>query len=357
MLPTTISCPHCDARLRLPREIPAGKKMACPRCQSTFQVPGDNAPGRKPAEDDLLYQLAADEKAQGRRPPVKDVSEQGEPDEPPRSRRPRKVREVEEDEEGEPEEPPRSKKRMRRKAHRGIAAGLYPLLVGFVASVLLLGLVLLLAQGQLKVPFLPLWIVTGIVFVVWMGALWKMTADDSNRLWLSAVLAALTFLAGWGLSYQIVEANRNGYLEASGLKAKVGEYVASGRFQRRQSPVIVGKVVVLERDGTANYRFDYMHYKITDALRPSSHSQVGTVVLIDWNRAAVGTYTNGSTAYQWSAQVQIIDFRQQAVIHAESFAGTPPPVLKSSRESGTGSKPDGEIVEWLDGLPRQALRS
>lgn len=37
-MPTTISCPHCSARLKLP-DSAAGKTVKCPKCNERFQTP------------------------------------------------------------------------------------------------------------------------------------------------------------------------------------------------------------------------------------------------------------------------------------------------------------------------------
>jgi Concanavalin A-like lectin/glucanases superfamily len=350
VMATMLTCPHCDVTLRLPREVPAGKKICCPKCNSTFAAPSEAgfAPPKKAREP---FSGEDDEERARRRPPVDEA--RARPRRPP-------VEEVQEEgeDEWETEERPRSKRRKKRKVDRGFSLPIHPMLIGIVASGLLFGLVLLLTLGRYQVPFVLLGIVTGIMFFLWLGALWSHNQGTrDNNFLISFAAAAATFFIGWGITYLIVRSNRNGYLESSGLKAKVAEYASAGRAQRPQSPSVVGKVVVLEREGARDYAFDTMHYKVSEELRPASHEEVGTVVLIDWEKRAVGTYSDGSTGYQWFAQVRLIDFQQKALLHTRQFTGSPPPQTKKSSESGTGSKPDGEIADWVDKLPRHALGS
>src|SRR5688572_78959 len=48
-----VTCPECDAPIRLSPDHPAGKKVRCPECDALVRPPGDDAPvGRSSRRDD-----------------------------------------------------------------------------------------------------------------------------------------------------------------------------------------------------------------------------------------------------------------------------------------------------------------
>ena len=70
-------------------------------------------------------------------------------------------------------------------------------------------------------------------------------------------------------------------------------------------------------------------------------------------QGSVGTYSGGTPAYVQTCLVTVIDKESNAVVATGSFRGTNPPQSKKSSESGMGSKPEKEVVQFLSGLKRQ----
>lgn len=112
---------------------------------------------------------------------------------------------------------------------------------------------------------------------------------------------------------------------------------------------IKGKVIPI--DMTAN-TVDYIYFDLPDELRPAKPEDVGTVVLLQWGKNQVGTYTGGSAAYQQTVQVTVLDKDTRDIIGQQSFSGSMPPQRKKSSESGTGSKPETEVINFVKALPR-----
>src|SRR5262245_39574900 len=39
MVTRAVACPSCDAKLRVPGTVPAGKRIKCPKCETAFSPP------------------------------------------------------------------------------------------------------------------------------------------------------------------------------------------------------------------------------------------------------------------------------------------------------------------------------
>jgi hypothetical protein len=123
----TITCPECQANLKLPASLPAGKKIRCPKCRTAF------APSAEDATEEMAIETAVTSPKAIPRPrrPVGDETEEeeaiaspkrrsrrpGEEEEEAAQRRPgRKARRQEESEEDEDDRPSRSAVRRRKQA-------------------------------------------------------------------------------------------------------------------------------------------------------------------------------------------------------------------------------------------------
>jgi mono/diheme cytochrome c family protein len=103
MLTTTVACPSCAARLRVPGTVPTGKRIKCPKCDTPFPFRSDSLaptlkapPPRKaaPAEDEDDQERARRKPRQKGKPapPIEDEAGPDLADERPAPRRPRKKR-------------------------------------------------------------------------------------------------------------------------------------------------------------------------------------------------------------------------------------------------------------------------
>jgi mono/diheme cytochrome c family protein len=53
MLTKKLSCPSCDAALKIASSVPAGKMITCPKCGIGFPVSAENATGRDERKEDI----------------------------------------------------------------------------------------------------------------------------------------------------------------------------------------------------------------------------------------------------------------------------------------------------------------
>ena len=211
--------------------------------------------------------------------------------------------------------------------------------------------------GRFQVSFVVLGIATALFLLVWGGVLSQSSSLEPNqKIGWSLGIAVASFFICWGATYLVVLRNRSSYLEKAGIKDKLKEYVESGKHQARGAEaMLIGRVVVVEKDHKEDWEFDAMQFKLDRKLIPKKPEDVGTVVLVSWSQSNVGSYTNGATANKWHAQAELIDYKSQVAFARRSFSGGEPPSSTKSTGTVTGSKPYSEIVKWLNGLPRKPL--
>jgi hypothetical protein len=99
---------------------------------------------------------------------------------------------------------------------------------------------------------------------------------------------------------------------------------------------------------------DWVYFDLPDEVRPAKPEDIGAVALLRWGKNLVGNYNNNPSnpAYQQTVQVTVVDQNTKTILGQTSFAGSMPPQKKKSSESGTGSRPDAEIINYLKGFPR-----
>jgi uncharacterized protein (TIGR03067 family) len=95
---TTVTCPDCQATLKIPDTIAPGKKIRCPKCKTPFAIPAqeEEAVGVKPAV--ARPKAASPPKA----PPHDQADEEDEIDLPPRRKAPPKREKDDEEDEPRP---------------------------------------------------------------------------------------------------------------------------------------------------------------------------------------------------------------------------------------------------------------
>ena len=103
---------------------------------------------------------------------------------------------------------------------------------------------------------------------------------------------------------------------------------------------------------TPNEPIDPLLLDLPDDLRAADPGEVGTVVWLRWETELVGSYTGGGPAWIWKCQVTVIDKSQRALLGEREFRGSDPPQTTANSGGDYGSKPVGEVVNYLTKLPR-----
>lgn len=133
----------------------------------------------------------------------------------------------------------------------------------------------------------------------------------------------------------------DGYIDPYGLKDPVGIY-------RR------GKVIVVNpREKTV----DDIYFDLPEKVRATSPNEVGTIILLEWTEDVVGHYAWGGQGYVHTAKVLVIDKAMPALMINRIFRGSDPPSKKIGRGDAYGSKPTGEIISFIMGLPEKEMIS
>jgi hypothetical protein len=228
--------------------------------------------------------------------------------------------------------------------------------LGLVATVWLILVPVVWSLFVFFVPWVPIIVVSVLVFALWVVIAWDSITDDGGAIFLCCAGAGgVAFLAAWGLAYLTVNWTRSHYLEASGLKAKQQDFAGAGQIKKDLGAAVLGKVVVLESLNGSSYHFSPMQFELPGELMPSSDAEVGTVVLISYGNSIVGHYTSGTTASQWQAWVQCLDYPHKTLYYSNSFSGSAPPRAINLPQEGEGHKPTAQIRDWLLNLPRHPL--
>lgn len=142
-------------------------------------------------------------------------------------------------------------------------------------------------------------------------------------------------------------------LSRSGLAAHRREFLRPPASTESSNwPYLRGRLVVLDRHKRA---VDKLFFDLPDALRATSYSDVGTVVLLAKGKERSGSYTGGAPAYVQKCKVDIVDWRESLLVGTRTFrGGKAPQTINKSASSGVGSAPKRrEVVLYLLGLPRK----
>jgi hypothetical protein len=113
---------------------------------------------------------------------------------------------------------------------------------------------------------------------------------------------------------------------------------------------IRGKIITIDIE---NRKIDNFWLHLPTDMIAASPDEVGTIIWLKWDQSIVGRYTNGKNAYQISCLVTIIDKLLGTKVDEKKFWGSPPPSKVISTNTGVGSRPNSEIAEYIESLPRK----
>ncbi len=150
----------------------------------------------------------------------------------------------------------------------------------------------------------------------------------------------------------IVRANK-----VAPFKPNIDSYVAlaipAGTPSPKGPPSAQGKVkgrmITVDQD---KREINYVYFDLPDELRAEKPEDVATVVLIRWSTEVVGQYSGGGPAERQLANVTVVNLADKQVVAQQQFKGGDPPQSKKRSQSGMGSKPDTQVVDFLKALPR-----
>jgi hypothetical protein len=168
--------------------------------------------------------------------------------------------------------------------------------------------------------------------------------------WLKAGLIGgliLAVLIGVGIWYAVRTIRR------SPFRGQMSTYLTppAGVVGPGEPRPAVKKMVVVD---VQDKDVDGLHFDLPDNLRAATPAEVTTVVWLRWNKATVGTYSTGGSAYQWSCEVTVIDLATRTTLGTQRFTGDAPPRSFVGRrgESRSGDKPTEQVLNYLRNFPR-----
>jgi hypothetical protein len=225
------------------------------------------------------------------------------------------------------------------------------------AALVLTAVILLISvywcRGRFHIPYCTLVNEGILICFIWMIAFWpKMQERDPAILVTVGALTAgtVSFVATLALAFFLSDRARFNYLESSGLNSKRNDFAHGREFNQKPSALQPGKVVILEQDDLAKFEFSAMQFDLPAHLLPRSESEVDVVILISWKQKREGGYTNGATAFSWSAEVYGVDWRSKTVAQSTVFQGTPPPKRTNNPTAANGGKPEDQVRHWVQSL-------
>lgn len=120
----------------------------------------------------------------------------------------------------------------------------------------------------------------------------------------------------------------------------------------KDHPYRKGKVLFVDKAAGAvdDLQFDprvALAYDRWEDFRATSPGEVGTIVFLEYSQEKVGWYTDGADALRWSAKVTVIDATIPAVVASTDVVGHDPLMFKTHREAASGSKPDVQVLKFL----------
>jgi hypothetical protein len=99
---------------------------------------------------------------------------------------------------------------------------------------------------------------------------------------------------------------------------------------------------------------DDVYFSLSPRVKADAPEEVKTVVRVNKGENKVGQYTNGAPGYRYRYSVQVIDWMTKQVVASRDFEGSMPPTTIHTKSSSPvyGSDPKGEVVSYLNGLPK-----
>ena len=110
------------------------------------------------------------------------------------------------------------------------------------------------------------------------------------------------------------------------------------------------KVMVIDMTkGADKSRLDKdVHYDLAESLRATNPDEVGTVCFIKWDKFEIGTYSDGTSGYAATCELELVNPENGAIIAQQRFLGGDPPEMKNSSGSKTGPKPTDQVIDFLE---------
>lgn len=123
-------------------------------------------------------------------------------------------------------------------------------------------------------------------------------------------------------------------------------------------PKLVPKYAILDADdGGTKAVAATLSTRFPDAEWARNWKELNTLVLVRSTSRQVGVYKSSQLpALHWTTTVTVIDVPKKQVVHQRRFSGGMPDTtrdLNSGADTASGVKPDYQIRDWLESLPRQ----
>jgi hypothetical protein len=151
------------------------------------------------------------------------------------------------------------------------------------------------------------------------------------------------------------------FLQKLPFRGYIPEYmVVESSLRTPESPYVRGKIIPIN---VTEKQVDDLWFKLPDALRASNPGEVGTVLLIDCASEVAGYYVpeegepgkSNTLGRQWRCSTDLLDERSHHILDHRYFVGEHPPekIDSNSLFDVSGPKPYGDMISYLDNLPRQ----
>jgi hypothetical protein len=125
---------------------------------------------------------------------------------------------------------------------------------------------------------------------------------------------------------------------------------------------IVGKIVAIDQGQSFKEvnadGLSFIQQQLPKDVRADNPDEVGTVLLLDWERRKTGTYGTAKItgyAYRVHCQLFLIDATHKTLLAKRTFDGDPPPGAVPSGEDGYGGFPTQSILAYLRTLPQEPI--
>jgi hypothetical protein len=170
--------------------------------------------------------------------------------------------------------------------------------------------------------------------------------DNRVKVFLIAGLVGIV-LVGVGVWYTVRSVRRGPFRDQMAVYLAQPANTADANGPRKT----VKRMVVVDPN---EKDLDDLHFDLPEDLRAAKPEDVTTVVWLRWDKATVGTYTSGGSAYRWSCNVTVIDLATRTTIGSQMFEGSPPPTTVRGKpgESHSGDKPTDAVLGYLKSFPR-----
>jgi hypothetical protein len=120
------------------------------------------------------------------------------------------------------------------------------------------------------------------------------------------------------------------------------------------TPTLHGKLVLLKKDDSGRGEVDSMQLDLEKPHVATRPEEVGTVILIERGKQVAGKYEKtGSTAYQRTCDLTLVDVARKVVVARKHFTGDKPDasIAVTGNHDVYGPDLSTTIIIWIDSLP------